>query len=391
MIWLTIANVVLCGVQDGPGSTRTGDVRYEFNVRQGWTQTTYSERDLRSRERLTESVQRAIIRSMGTYASDPIELEGTLVLGGDGAWMLMLDRVEYWDNRQRWWIEFRGDQVRTSHLGGASGWSGSREEWRDRLAEIEEAYGRTYLAASTRQVPGEGRTTLGRPIASAPTPGRRLFALGCLEEQGAALLLARLNGSRQSGSLRAPGYPAPAVAQAQALVNRMILQASGTLAPPAARRRSSRSARAIAWKQGDDFVPPLGWLDGSGRAAPIATAREALGQPANASRSGGGIDEGVGNAAGDRRLAGLRRQFGSAPGAPPPQVPRVAAFGRGVYDYKERLRSKGEKVSSSRVEIQATFRDMEVAFYDAHLDRWRVSRLKLDTSYRGSFRLREGE
>ncbi len=325
---------------------------------------------------------------------DPFKVEGTLTLRADGAVSVACQKISYADTAQRWWIELEREKVRTSDLGGPGKWSGTRAEWSLRLEALEKGLTDLYLRAMTPQRPEELRAQVWA-APGAPDAGRRLYVTMCLEEQLGLLLLARLDGAALGKSLwpaEVAKFPPRAIQVARSLVDRLVLQAAGELAPLRVRTIRSRSVKDLPWDGRGPAVVAFGWADGAAwlveQRKPFQEAHGRLADLAAAS-STGGIDAATWGSAVQREIDRLEEAYRAAPLARPPSLqdplflPRILSPGRATYDFKEELDVKEGKVVSSRAESLGLLRDLEVAFFVSGPNRWRESKLRLETLYKG--------
>ncbi len=406
MLILTLAALSLSRAQDAPGETGTRDVVYSITVEQGWTLTAETERALiqvtdrdvarglqptfrpprtaDERDASTRFLPRDPAeltnpaRAFPRGRNDPLHLEGTLTVHGDGTSTFSFRRIEYWDNVQRWWIEADGPKVRTGELGGLQKWSGSRGEWLDRLGKLETSFVDAYLKAVTPQAAPEAKPYIGL-AAGGQEAGRRLFVTFCLEDQLAVLLLARLDGVRFSTVAwpeTAAAYPPRAVEIARALVDRIGRQAAGDRMP-------AKTRKSMAWDGDGDLVPHFHLADGAAwaveQARPLEAARRRLEALASGSFAAGGILESAwnGEVRRERILAqeALRIRLPERPltVADPLLVPRRLTAGTGAFEVDG---------SGAKVEIRGAVRDMDVAFFVSGANPWRVSRVRFDAWYK---------
>jgi hypothetical protein len=291
--------------------------------------------------------------------------------------------------------------VRTLELGGASKWSGTRPEWARRLDELERAFVDAYLKAVTPQKPEAARGAVGL-APSAPEPGRRLFVASCLEEQLVVLLLSRLEGAVLTKTLwpaECAAYPPRAVQLARSVVERLVAQCLGEIAPAKARASRGRAVKDQPWDGSGLAVPTLQWPDGAAWAAeqskPLLEARRKLADLATQSTLNGGIEESVWRDAVRREVEAAEAALRVVVPAKPPTVqdplltPRLLAAGKATYDFKEDLDLKEGAVDSSSVEAQGTAQDFDVAFFVSGPNRWKSSRLRLETWYRGQVKRKD--
>jgi hypothetical protein len=402
---LLLAALTLPTLQDRPGETGARDVVYAITVEQGWTLTAETDRPLiqltdrelvrglqptfrlpqtpDERDGATRFLPRDaedLMRPPGSFPrgrNDPLRLDGTLTVHGDGTSTFAFRRIDYWDSVQRWWIEVDGPKVRTGELGGLQKWSGSREAWLDRLGKLEASFVQAYLKAVTPQAAPEAKSQIGLAM-GAPDAGRRLFVTLCLEDQLAVLLLARLDGVRLPAAAwpeSAAVYPPRAVQMARALVDRIVRQAVG--------RMPAKTRASMSWDGDGDLVPHFHLADGAAwaveQARPVEAARRRLETLATGSFAAGGILESAWNAEVRRErilLQGaLRVPLPERPlaVADPLLVPRRLTAGAGAYEVDG---------AGSKVEIRGAVRGMEVAFFVSGANQWRASRVRFDAWYK---------
>lgn len=328
---------------------------------------------------------------------EPFKAEGLLTLRADGSVSFAHQKLHYSDGGQRWWIEFEKEKVRTSDLGGAGKWSGTRAEWLLRLESLEKALLEAYVRVVTPQPPEEPRAAIGL-VPAGQDSGRRLYVASCLEEQLALLLLARLEGAALGKTLwpaEVAKVPPRAIAAARAFVDRLVLQAAGEVAPAKVRAARGRSVKDQPWDGQGPAVPAFQWGDGAGwmaeQAKPLQEARRRLEELAAQTRSTG-IDPVAWGAAVRAECVRLEENYKIAIGARPALdallLPRVLASGRATYDFKEDLDAKDGKVASSQADSLGLVREMEVAYFVSGLNRWHASRVRIETLYRGQVRLK---
>jgi hypothetical protein len=425
LIWALVA------AQDPP---RPADLVYTFTAEQGWALSVENERELFtvSERELTQGITPNLRLSQdpsGTSTplvnpptvkpspkpapakpaagapivyrriqGEPFKVEGTLTLRGDGTVSLAYRKLHYSDSGQRWWIEFEKDKVRTTDLGGSGKWSGTRAEWLQRLEALEKALGDTYVRALTPQPADEPRPAIGL-VPSGQDSGRRLYVASCLEEQLSLLLLARLEGAALGKTLwpaEVAKYPPRAIAGTRAFVDRLVLQATGEIAPLKVRSTRTRSVKDLAWDAQGPAVPAFSWGDGAAWMAeqgkPLQESRRRLEDLANQTRLTG-IDPVAWGAAVRAELSRLEDQQKTAPAVKPAGfegllLPRVLAAGRATYDFKEELDAKDGKVASSEADSLGLVRDLEVAFFVSGANRWHASRVRVETVYKGQVKLK---
>lgn len=293
-----------------------------------------------------------------------------------GRWTASFDRLEYWDSVQRWWIEFRPDSVRTYHVAGVSSWRGTREEWKKRMATLEEAFVRQYLEAVTTQQRRNEPLRLGPNLGAEEDYLRHLSVTNCLEEQLVVLLLARVDGVPRQAPLSTgefPAFPQRVVGAANAVLERIRAQTEGTIAPEGTR---DLSVKDQPWTPGLMGVPGFDWRPESALSPMQARA---LGRPLAGASSPEAVAATIrGNLA---RLAQLGRAV--PPGVNTALVPVFMDRGEGTYDFKERLRKSRGAVTSSAVESQGRLKEARVAFFHSGRGRWVVAPMTVDTWYVG--------
>jgi hypothetical protein len=330
---------------------------------------------------------------------DPFKVDGTLTLRADGTVSLAFQKISYADSGQRWWIEWEKEKLRTSELGGPGKWSGTRAEASSRLESIEKGLTEMYLRAVSPQKPEEARPSVGL-APSAHEPGRRLYVQMCLEEQLGLLLLARLEGAPLGKTLwpaEVAKFPPRAIGVARSVVDRLVLQAAGEIAPLKVRTARGRSVKDQPWDgQGPAVVAP-GWMDGTAWAAeqrkPFQEAHRRLADLA-AATSATGIDASAWGSAVQRELDRLEEGARLAlparlPGVQDPLlVPRILAPARATYDFKEDLDVKEGKAVSSHAESLGLLRDLDLAYFVSGPNRWRAGKVRLETLYKGQVKAR---
>ena len=425
--------LALGAAQDPP---RPADLVYTFTAEQGWVLSVENERELFkvSERDLTQGItpnlrlsqnpqdpQNPPVLNPPTTAKasskpapakpsggpivyrriqgDPFKVEGALTLRADGTASLAWQKIHYSDSGQRWWIEFDKDKVRSSDLGGAGKWSGTRAEWLQRLESLEKALTDTYARALTPQPPEEPRAAIGL-VPSGQDSGRRLYVTACLEEQLSLLLLARVEGAALGKTLwpaEVAKYPPRAIAGTRALVDRLVLQATGEIAPLKVRAVRGRAVKDQPWDVQGPAVPAFSWGDGAAWMAeqgkPFQEARRRLEDLANQTRVTG-IDPVAWGAAVRAELSRLedRQKVGpavKAAGFEGLLLPRVLSVGRATYDFKEDLEAKDGKVASSQTDSLGLVRDLDVAFFVSGVNRWHASRMRVETVYKGQVKLKQ--
>ena len=393
---------------------------FSFSIEQGWSLTADAEGDFpdiqegplqddlnpRFRPPLTrptfpsrDRAGRPIPRARGTRvirtSKDPLKLEGSILLLSDGGCRLQLQRIEYWDRSQRYWIEFDGDKVRTHELGGVEKWTGTRAEWTARLDKLEASFLDAYLRAVTPQAAAPAKDRIGLDGAASPEPAWRLFVVTSLEEQLTALLLARLDGvalERKTWPAVASRYPDRPLALTRALVDRILGQAQGTFATEPARLRPGRTLRDLAWEGTELAIPSFGWTDGRAWATemlkPVEEARRRLRALADESLKTRGLDPDDWRAAVAEEAKFLRKLFG-----PPDRLraatmddallPKVRSAGPATYDFHEKATAREGQVVSSEADVRGYVRDLEMVFFHSGANVWKTSVVQLETWYKG--------
>ena len=144
----------------------------------------------------------------------------------------------------------------------------------------------------------------------------------------------------------------------------------------------------LPWEEQLTAVPTLEWPDRTTRAEeishPVEKARHAFETLLELSRVSGGVSKEEWNRALERlKEPNTRSLLWHSAGNKKALTPRILRSGKGTVDFKERLLMKDGHVSSSKVEVMGRRRDIEVAFFHSGLNRWRVSRVMLDTWYTG--------
>jgi len=329
---------------------------------------------------------------------DPIKLEGSIAILPDGSCRLQFRKIEYWDRSQRYWIEFQADKIRTHDLGGVEKWSGSRAEWTARLEKLQEDLQAAYLRVVTPQKPAAAADRLGFEGPTGSEPAWRLFVTGSLEEQMAALLLARMDGVRLDDAAWPADVPERARAVARGLVDRIQFQARGAFAPEPARAHPGRALKAEAWKGDEVAIPTLGWSDGSAwaveRVKPVNDARARLRALADDSgrstslRREAFMEPEVWQTAVEDEAKKLRKAFllavpERAGTLEDSLLPRILNAGPGTYEFKEKTEVKDGVVRSSDADVRGTIPALEVAFFHSGWNAWRRSTVRLETSYKG--------
>jgi hypothetical protein len=333
---------------------------------------------------------------------DPLKLEGSLLLLPDGGCLFQFKRIEYWDHTQRYWIDFEAEKIRTHQLGGLEKWSGSRSDWSSRLEKLEGAFIDAYLRVLTPQKPA-AVDKIGLEGSSAPEPAWRLFVATSLEEQLAALLLARLDGiplDLAAWPAVAARYPERPQLQARALIDRIRAQAAGTFAPDSAKVRPGRTLKDEAWLGTEIAIPSMAWKDGRAwateRLKPVEDARARLKALADASArtafgKAGWMDPDVWRSAVEDEAKSLRKtvilpSLDRAPGLEDALVPWTRAAGPATYDFKEKSDVHDGRVQSSDADVRGTAHDLEVFFFHSGQNVWKTSFVKVETWYRGKVR-----
>lgn len=329
--------------------------------------------------------------------SEPFKVEGDVALRPDGSSVFSFRKIEYRDKSQRWWIEFEEQKVKAIELGGVSKWQGTREQWPARLDTVETAFIDAYLKGVMPQEAKAAPARIGLPVAGAEENGQRLFVNGALEEQLAGLLLCRLEGftlEKSRWPADAAKYPPRVLELARGLVLRILAQCAGELAPPKARAAKGRSVKQQPWDEKGIAVPSFQWADGRAWAAErlkvFDDARQRLTDLANRSYTTGGIDETTWKNAVKRELDAIQqgmtvRTF-PKPDPKDALTPRAVDPGKAVYDFKEEIDVRDGKAASSSVESHGTVSDAEVAFFASGPNRWRFTRVRLDTWYKGQIK-----
>lgn len=431
---LLLASLLPALAQDAPDARQS----FTFSIEQGWTLSTDADGDfpdiqenglqeglnprfrppltrptfpnrdrdnkIRPRGRGTPGqVTRTVALGSGRRTTkDPLKLEGSAVLLPDGGVVLQFKRIEYWDHTQRYWIDFEPERIRTHELGGVQKWSGTRAEWATRLQKLETAFIDAYLKVLTPQKPAPAADRIGLDGAAAPEPAWRLFVATSLEEQLAALLLARLDGIPLSPASwpDASRFPQRPLAAAHALADRILAQAAGTFAPPAARVRPGLPLRNEMWFGTELAIPSTAWQDGRAwvteRLKPIDEARARLKALADASeRTGFGRDAFLDPDAWRAAVEDEARTLRKSTALPVPEraaglddllPPRTRALGPATYEFKEKSEVRDGKVQSSEADVRGTAHDIEVFFFHSGQNVWKTSFVKVETWYRGKVR-----
>lgn len=326
--------------------------------------------------------------------SEPFKLEGDVTLRADGTAVFTFRKIEYRDKSQRWWIEFEEQKIRAIEVGSVAKWQGTRQQWLARLETLETAFIEQYLRAVTPQEPKDTGGRLGLPIVAAEENGQRLFVTGALEEQLSALLLCRLDGftlEKARWPADAGKYPPRVLEMARSLVERILAQCSGELAPAKARAARGRSVKEQPWDPKSAVAPAFQWADGRGWAAErrkiFDDARSRLSDLATRSYTVAGIDDQTWRNAVKRELDAIQDGLTVRPAAKvrlqDACTPRTVEAGKAVYDFKEDLEERDGKLFSSRAESHGALVDAEVAFFASGANRWRLARARLDTWYKG--------
>lgn len=419
-----ILPLLLAAPAVSPAQEPKTEARFAVDVQQGWSLRVAAEGDVLPHDTFTlagdfrpkllpERARVSFPRPQGLYLlpdssgpsrpnrglrhtrRDPLKIEGTLTLTPDGPARLDLERIEYWDASQRYWIEYGASRVRTFNLGASGRWSGSPEEWAERLGGLEERFIAHYVDTAL----GTAKRRSSRPGVglkqTTDEPGRLLFVLSCVEEQLVALLLARLNGvalTEEAWLETSRPYPDRARRLAQALVGRIVSQCRGTLVPGEIRETRPLTVTGEVWKEDNRAVPSLLWPGGRSwynhQREPLLRARKRLDDLLSLPEHLQGIHEITWREAVEtesRILAALKR-------VPvldrPPQLADVAPAreivpGQRRYDYRETARREDAGVSTSRARIQGTAANMAVAYFHPKRRVWRVCTVTLETRYHG--------
>jgi hypothetical protein len=409
--------------QEPSSPTGTADVTFAFTVEQGWSMTAESDRELftTTERELTQGINPSIrldpnqpnppttVRNRNVPAregpanpstfrrtrGDPLKIEGSVTLQAEGKATFTFQKIEYWDSSQRWSIEVESQKIKTLELGGTSRWKGTRQEWTARLDELEKAFIDKYLKTVTPQRPEDLKAQIGL-VPAAQEPGRRLYVTQCLEEQLAVLLLARLDGAIITRSLwpaECAKYPPKSIQVTRSLIDRLMAQCAGELAPPKVKASRSRSVQNAAWDSPIAALPVFAWPDGVAWAAeqtkPFEESRRRLADLATQSGLNGGIDLITWSNTVQRELRGLQQPAGLAVPAKPASIqdallePRLLALGKGVYDCKEDLDLKEGKVTADELEASGLMKEIEVAFFVSGPNRWHASKIRYESWYHG--------
>lgn len=327
-----------------------------------------------------------------------LEVKGSFSIGRDGNSRFSFDRIEYLDASQKWWIEIKEPKIRAYRLAGKSRWTGTRQEWMERLAEVERLFIDAYLKVTTPQGRKADPTKLRVPVRKDPQVGLRLFMVSSLEKQMVALLLSRLDGAVLEKAIwpeECAKYPPRVIIITRSILDRLRLQSRGELAPPAARKKRSRTVKNVAWVGPHLALPSFHWGNAAEwtrtRAKAVEQARTRLTAIAANSRLTLALTEADWYNAvlqEHRLLAEIGRvaPLGVTPTPRDALGPRSLNAGKGIYDYKERLSLQDGKFYSSRVESYGLAKEWDVAFFHSGQNRWRASRIRFDIQYRGEIK-----
>lgn len=378
-----LAAAALAAAQDdAPGRTTAEEgTTWSFEFEQGWRlATVFNGRTTVSIDELTNGVDIPVMRH------EPIVARGRATLGPDGHWRLRFDHIEYWDLTQRWTIDFTKDKVETRQL-VVDRWKGTRAEWKDRVAELERIFSRGYLAVTTPQAPKEEeRTGLVPGVAEI---GKPLFVVGAMEEQFAALLLAKIDGRPLDADWERDEsrYPERVRLAAAQIVDRLTAQCRGELAPVAARADRNRTVADAEWEPANSAVPGFNWPEDASwardREARIEEARRRL-QELSERSALEPIRQTEWDEAVRRELNDLNRPMTESPRIKKATfadalTPRVLTPGRARYRYTERMTQEDGSVARSFAEVRGTVREEGVVFFDVRANRWRVCEAAYDT------------
>ena len=67
-------------------------------------------------------------------------------------------------------------------------------------------------------------------------------------------------------------------------------------------------------------------------------------------------------------------------------LPRILQTGRATCDFKEELALKDGQIAASDTGSAGLIRDLEVAYFSPGTNRWRVSKMKLETVYKAQIK-----
>jgi len=323
-----------------------------------------------------------------SFGSCPIQVAGSITLGAGGMVTIRPTRIEYADKVDRWFIEFGEDKIVVRNL-VADRWSGSREEFQSRLAELEKPllkdWDRLGAMPETVKEPRYGILT--------SAAGQALWLQAQTEAQLAALVLARLDGRRFTLGQALPvgGLPDRAVAVAARLVERIVAQCSGAIAPKGAgERKRVENAR---WDGTELAIPQPSWADAKywseidqGRERRLRESRDRLRRMAESSNEApitrddwkAAVDEELKRWSQDeaRILKDVRTVSRRL------MVPEVVDGGKGTYDYREELKIEGQAVRALKVDASGRMRQQAIVFYDAAIGDLNVMTVTWDAWYR---------
>ncbi len=360
---LVILALVPATVLAQDAETTTDAAAWTFSFEQGWKLVTTFNAKLTGET--TEPDVTAGLAAPTLARCEPIVAEGTIALDRGGAWRAHFDRVEYYDAQQRWWIDFRGTKVVTRDL-LVERWSGKPEDWPARLAEVEKTFFAAYARLAERR-PAPAAPQLGA-IPAAVDPGRSLFVLCALEDQLAALALARLQ-DRAFDEKTLAEYPSTVVRIVRGIYDRLTAQCKGELAPEAARAKASRTVENGEWDRTLLAVPSFPWdvnakwrEEREKRREESRARLEALIEKSRKAP--------IGQAEWDQAVEAERAKFAA---------PVILEPGRGRYMFKEQLKLDGARASTSKACAVGIGWGQVVAFYDCQGGAWRVALVEYKT------------
>ncbi len=396
---IALASAAVALAQDGPSKTAPEErLAHQFSFEQGWV----------TREELIAGLGEPVFNDLRMMDStgipglnrpfdpfmrpEPLKGDGRLVKEKDGL-KLELDRLEYWDLSQRWWVTFNGATIEARNI-VKDRWKGNAEEWAKRLDDIEKVVLAHYAKCGAPTGKKQTSETLGFRVED--DPAKRLFVLAAVEEQLMGLLVLRLNGSTVEKGW-APDvlkrYPDRVVNSTRQLIARLVAQAKGDLAPAAVKSKKARGVQKAEWTYDNPAVPTFPWtLEtkwAKARDQQIVAARKRIADVIDGSKSTA-IERAAWNAMLDKEVEALNGVNGSVPdvvanaGARDVLEPRMFWAGKATFDYDEKLSMKDGVVVTSKVEVLGHVKGQLTAFYDCVTHQWRLGELVYDTWFRST-------
>ena len=308
---------------------------------------------------------------------DPIKAEGRITIDKDIV-TVAFDRIEYSDSDQRWWIEF-GSKVQIVAL-VSDKWKGTREEWAARRDECTRILREHWLKCTT---PQKRTVKQGIGIQADLDPGRPLFVQTAVEEQLVAMLLARIDGVALRSGWREEfrkEWPERTIDLAGRIVERLAAHARGDLAPS-----KGKSVKNAEWDLEAPQVPTFAWTasERTSRSHMIEEARKALREISNRSKEKPTTEaawfDAIEKALATLNFAGEPAMIES-PKIADALVPVAIVEAKGRFSYEE----KGSKVESS-----GSVKGMQVKYFDANVNCWRVAEVSVETEWRSSVKQME--